>query len=350
MTFFIDKYNDTTLEEYTTQAINKFFPNPNFSNNSKVNLIIRVISFIKMVYKKKSSLTSISIKGDLINQLFAILNYKYSMFYTNAYSKIEEKNQKLTNLKEKINQSKYSNYYSISKSWINTYLFYKTKCLNNKLNDNQSKKTIVKTTKYFDNTKKIKYNNNTNIIIEDIDDYFYEKKIRKKTILKKKRSVNLNNSIGDEKGYLFNKKSEYIDYNDISFSNYDKIFKDEKNQNKREIMINIIDLFNVFLSKNQETLILNFINFYKANDMEKLSYEDFLKNCVLPINYSEISHYVEKFISEDKNTFNTELENMIINFNKYISDKTCFVHNLIITFNICYDLELQTSVLNLIYK
>ena len=182
MTFFIDKYNDTTLEEYTTQAINKFFPNPNFSNNSKVNLIIRVISFIKMVYKKKSSLTSISIKGDLINQLFAILNYKYSMFYTNAYSKIEEKNQKLTNLKEKINQSKYSNYYSISKSWINTYLFYKTKCLNNKLNDNQSKKTIVKTTKYFDNTKKIKYNNNTNIIIEDIDDYFYEKKIRKKTI------------------------------------------------------------------------------------------------------------------------------------------------------------------------
>ena len=317
-----------------------------------------------MVYKKKISNTSFSNDGNLVNELVTILNYNYFRITSFlASSKIEEKTKKLANLKEKIYQSKYSNYYSISKSWFNTYIVFKNKCLNNKLEDNPKsksskdlKKIYTKNSKELDDKikiddkSKIKYDEK-NKFIDDIDDYFFEKKNRIKTTLEKKKTImkKFEDISNIDKNSTLN-----IDYVNLAYTNNEKLFQDEKNRNKRAIMINIIDLFNLFLKKNQETLILNFIKYYKNNDIKKQRYEDFLHECILPLGFSDISFFIDNFISEDKDMFNVRLEETIFSFDKMYecsADKNLsFVHNLMITFNLSQDLELQNSVLNLMYK
>jgi hypothetical protein len=301
---------------------------------------------------------SIPKHSKLVNHLVSILNYNYFKFFKNmkTNSKVEEKTKKLANLKEKIYHSKYSNYYTISRSWFNTLIVFKTKLLNKKLEENTFKHSISikklnsKGLKEMDDKNRYSEKNK---ILDEVDDYFYDKKSRMKLPpMKKKTLFRLDdvNSISDK-----NNKSvlNNVDYNQVSYNN-EKIIQEDKNRLKREIITSILDLFNLFLTKNHEQLIINFINYYQNKNIKNLDYKDFLSNCVVPLEFNHVSHYVEKFLSEDDNTFNSNLEEKIFNLNKiYIceGDKNLtFVHNLMIAFNISQDLELQNNILRLIYR
>ncbi len=116
-------------------------------------------------------------------------------------------------------------------------------------------------------------------------------------------------------------------------------------------MSKIIDLFSLLVKQNNQIILENFLRYYKDN--EKHEFSDFVKKCVPGIYSSEINSFISQFM-EDDNKFNQSLDNQLFNYQKLIRceeyQELNFVHYLLIVFNLSSDLELQESVLSLIYR
>jgi hypothetical protein len=101
-------------------------------------------------------------------------------------------------------------------------------------------------------------------------------------------------------------------------------------------------------------MLINFIKYYQSQDIRKKGFEDFISQCVAPLGLSDITHYIKNFIGEDQTIFNSKLEEKMFNLHKIydcsVDKNLTFVHNLMITFNLSQDLELQNNVLRVLYR
>jgi hypothetical protein len=139
--------------------------------------------------------------------------------------------------------------------------------------------------------------------------------------------------------------------------------EDERKKNKKEVITNILSLFELFLKKNITFMLDNFVNFYQQAKIDEVenekNFQDFIKFCVPAIEgSSEIQHYIrnyslgEKENKSRKNFWNQNLYNLTGNslFDSLHDNKLGFVHNLMIAFNITDELEIQENILKIIYK
>ena len=133
-------------------------------------------------------------------------------------------------------------------------------------------------------------------------------------------------------------------------------FEDEKTHNKNEISKNIINIFKLLIKKNISILNENFYDYYNNLEYKKdkpISFDYFIERCVpnLDSGINRINNLIRKFCEEEiksKLPCEKELSNLNLEFGEKRIDLN-FIQNLFIAFNITDDLEMQESIISLIY-
>ena len=115
--------------------LNKFFSNYDWINlklneNDQVNVVAKMIEFIRHIYNYKVSNNFSMISEDnkvIINSLIKYLTKSFFLYqdHFSSFKSDEEMNKKINILEERINNKPNSHYLIIAKYWQNIYLIFK---------------------------------------------------------------------------------------------------------------------------------------------------------------------------------------------------------------------------------
>jgi len=250
----------------------------------------------------------------------------------------EESSCKQINLQEKIYKLSYSNYNSISRAWLNTFLVFKNfksrideedyiLCIideNNKKENTISRKRFSKVKISAVNNYSVFSSERENLINKDslkskYNDHSSGNAISVNMEVTKLGMEVLMGSFSRRKtmkaneilNKLYNKGNQFYEKG----NSVENILEDEKKKNKFEVMSKIIDLFSLLVKRNNHIILDNFLSYY--NDNEKHEFSEFVKKCVPGIYSSEINSFISKFM-KDENKFNQNLDNKLFNYQKLI--------------------------------
>jgi hypothetical protein len=381
-----------------------------FRNNSLAKEVISIIQFIKTVYESKILKDDQEYKDNEYKLLTNLMNFlTYSKSTKKVSTTIQDAmNMKQIILKDRISKSSQSNYLTIANSWLNVYLVYKNK-LSKVGNEDETASIGLNSskTKHRKSFVKKSYkhkNKKGNLSYSQVEDSDFDEEMRfrdsndeqktlvttrldkkpgnslildkkgkieedkstvKKGSLKKKQKIVKRESVmiitpKKKKPVEFNlemvnyrKTRGELDRSDISITN-----DEEKLKYKNETIQNVLTLFNLFIKKNNDAMVENFINYYhttpKFND-EMLP--EFAKNCLPPLDTSPIAYYVDNYLEDEFKKYQLFSKVKIYNFNQFMfnknntkNNKFNFVHNLMLAFNITDDLDIQENVLKVLYN
>ena len=135
-------------------------------------------------------------------------------------------------------------------------------------------------------------------------------------------------------------------------------FEDEKTHNKNEISKNILNIFKLIIKKNISKLNENFYDYYNNIEYKKgkeISFDNFIEYCIpnLDSGMNKINYFIRKFCEKEINSklpCEKELSNLNLEFVEKRSENLNFIQNLFIAFNITDDLEMQETIISLIYN
>jgi hypothetical protein len=379
-------------EKIITYFINKihflegmFTDDMKFRNNSMANEVISIIQFIKTVYESKILINSQNHSENEFKLLANLMNF---LTYTKSTKKIsttlqDEMNLKQIILKDRISKSSQNNYLTIANSWLNVYLVYKNKLSKVGQEDDikQSQRKSLRKSLQLSTKPR---NKKDNVSVSQIEDSEDEIKLKESAdedktlitsrgskkvsslIMEKKKEKRLKRRKSESVMVISPKKKRPIDYNleMVSFkkknesdlrSEISYVSDEERLRYRNEITQNVLTLFNLFIKKNNEAMIENFIHYYHhTQKFDDDMLPEFSKNCLPPLDISPISKYVSRYLEDEFRKYKLLTKVKIYNFNQFMTSKNSnkfnFVHNLLLAFNLNDNLDIQEHVLKLLYN
>jgi hypothetical protein len=368
-----------------------------FRNNGLAKEVISIIQFIKTVYESKILINGQDYSENEFKLLSNLMNFLTNSKSTKKISTTlqDEMNIKQIILKDRISKSSQNNYLTIANSWLNVYLVYKNKLSKVGQEEDIGKvsqrgKTMRKSFISLNKSRNKRGNMSYSQIEGDSEDEIKLKDSadEDKTLITSRGDKRGDSLIVGKKGkeekaekkrkrreskksesvmVISPKKKKPIDYNlemvkmgkkDISDirSEVSYISDEERLKFKNEIIQNVLTLFNLFIKKNNEAMVENFIYFYHhTKEFNDDMLPDFAKHCLPPLDSSPISKYVDYYLEDEFRKYKLSTRSKIYNFNQFMggrgsTNKFNFVHNLMVAFNLTDDLDIQENVLKVLYN